>query len=883
MKTRVNAVFERAAEDAERGGATPRSDSPSRRGGRQSYSKSAHHQLVLKELPADVAEALAGFDIDGDGTVNLSELRVGADKAERAVSKHHFYRKLFIILFGIWLAQLGSTFGVVFGVVNYAKESIVSKTSAQMLTKDSTQVVQTAAAMVNVPLSSSLPDAAFMELKTIGISSPTGATMHLSVLGFVRMPGASGGVDQVVLVTHIGRIILTGGELSYIDDSQAALFQQAGFTTIAATRRLLQVRALFGIFNAVSAVTSAGVASPVTVPPPTLPDAFTMFARRLTPCVPFTQPNGAPPPLYSGVYDPSTPLPRTLGVDLCDLLNVNDTQLLHTYNDDGSVAARYVAMTYTMYRLGSTLLRVEYEHPLVPGQILVEVLDASVPSAPVQFSYQVASGDKGIGLVPQSGTSVPALVGPVAYYNATNVTSLELSPQNLMSAPMTYLGNTSLGGEDVRIWALHLFNNSLHAYWYDSVDTQTVRRIAFGDVGALDVVSVTPLDGSADDNAHLFMQPEAGITDMAGDVAAGASAAAAPLPTKISLDPFAPFLDAYKADYAASAGRRRRLLEARAKVEELNRDAAARRSLFAVNMAAATAAAGVGEAFGTVLDVSNFTSAGGRHLSQISALGCAANNKCPIKPSIFPGGGGYANQAGVFAVPACPVGFMVGPVGRPPCMYEISVSVSPTQVFIPLPVAITGTLGVSLCSDLTSYDQAYSNLALSVGLPGVSDTSPFSLFSWNIASVGLAMINEIQELQCTVDGSGNSGNLLYDDEDAALLRGMISRFGTSAARDNCACLRGTPFRSGLGFTVGGPDIPGIVLVTLPLIGQVITASGLAPFLFATKITPSIAWSYYPYFCGLTRNDIGLTITFTSACALRPVRQVRDACLAACRE
>ena len=82
---------------------------------RSSHSGRGTVQLVLKELPDHVAAALSGFDLDGDGTVNLSELHLGADAGLKAVSKHNFYRKLFVILFGLWLAQLGSTFGVVFG------------------------------------------------------------------------------------------------------------------------------------------------------------------------------------------------------------------------------------------------------------------------------------------------------------------------------------------------------------------------------------------------------------------------------------------------------------------------------------------------------------------------------------------------------------------------------------------------------------------------------------------------------------------------------------------------------------------------------------------------------------------------------------------------
>lgn len=104
--------------DPEAHGDTPRQAGRLSSGGGHTMRRSMSHsgrgtvQLVLKELPDHVAAALAGFDLDGDGTVNLSELHLGADAGLKAVSKHNFYRKLFIILFGLWLAQLGSTFGV---------------------------------------------------------------------------------------------------------------------------------------------------------------------------------------------------------------------------------------------------------------------------------------------------------------------------------------------------------------------------------------------------------------------------------------------------------------------------------------------------------------------------------------------------------------------------------------------------------------------------------------------------------------------------------------------------------------------------------------------------------------------------------------------------
>ena len=117
--TRSAAVLAQSDPEAHPSGNTPGRSTPRRSTpGRNTFSRNGPPvQLVLKELPEQVAAALAGFDLDGDGTIDLSELHMGADAGARAVSKHHFYKRLFVILFGIWLAQLGSTFGVVFGCV----------------------------------------------------------------------------------------------------------------------------------------------------------------------------------------------------------------------------------------------------------------------------------------------------------------------------------------------------------------------------------------------------------------------------------------------------------------------------------------------------------------------------------------------------------------------------------------------------------------------------------------------------------------------------------------------------------------------------------------------------------------------------------------------
>ena len=42
-----------------------------------------------------------------------------------------------------------------------------------------------------------------------------------------------------------------------------------------------------------------------------------------------------------------------------------------------------------------------------------------------------------------------------------------------------------------------------------------------------------------------------------------------------------------------------------------------------------------------------------------------------------------------------------------------------------------------------------------VGIPGIPPGSPLELFSWQIASVQLSQNNDVQELQCSIDGSNN--------------------------------------------------------------------------------------------------------------------------------
>ena len=129
--------------------------------------------------------------------------------------------------------------------------------------------------------------------------------------------------------------------------------------------------------------------------------------------------------------------------------------------------------------------------------------------------------------------------GPIYYYNSSHVTEQNLVEQTL-SSPFDYLGTTSYQGSDVRIWALHLLNNTLHAFWYDSVDTQEVQRIDYGDFGMLDVVGLTTVDDTeAASMSYLFTRPITGVTT----IVTGASENP---PYRVGINPYEPFVDDYR-------------------------------------------------------------------------------------------------------------------------------------------------------------------------------------------------------------------------------------------------------------------------------------------------------------------------------------------------
>ena len=70
---------------AERGRGRPRPVAGA--AGRQEPRHDNHHEFILGDLPKDLADALMGFDVDGDGFVTLAELAEGARLLHRTQEK----------------------------------------------------------------------------------------------------------------------------------------------------------------------------------------------------------------------------------------------------------------------------------------------------------------------------------------------------------------------------------------------------------------------------------------------------------------------------------------------------------------------------------------------------------------------------------------------------------------------------------------------------------------------------------------------------------------------------------------------------------------------------------------------------------------------------
>jgi len=508
-----------------------------------------------------------------------------------------------------------------------------------------------------------------------------------------------------------------------------------------------------------------------------------------------------------------------------------------------------------MYRAGSTRLRMEYMHPLAPNQTLVEVLDASDPDAPIQFQYQAEGARRGIGHMSPADARrlfnltidapLAAPVGPFFYYKEVNVTQQDLVSEAL-SSPMTYLGNTTIGGEQVRIWSIHVNNGTLHMYWYDTVEGHFPRRIAIPGFGDLDVLRLgeLPTDEAALD--HLFSPPIPGFTVVHGieggvpvnpSLAGGVAPVA--LPPRIYTGPSRPYEETFASRVPAS--QRRRL------ADESSTDAH-----FEAWMANVTA---------------HYRAE--RKLQLGSNVMCASNNICPARVNLLCGNScgpsDWANNAAI--IPAGPFSAIVGPLNRPPCLYQVAVSV-PVKL-MPIPGAqffeLEGAFQVQLCDRMDGFSVAQGSMTLFFDPLATANLQEpaASLNPFKIRLIGLAV---------GIYSSGGTGFLaptgvafntgvqsLTQDGSHELLKnlqGVDSKLRWDYARDALLCFNQKRGAVQVGVTGYGPDLPLLLVgayLSTYIMGLAPVIGVLSPFLAFMKMTQQVSFFQTPAACGLLQR------------------------------
>ncbi|XRB14379.1 EF-hand domain-containing protein [Pseudoscourfieldia marina] len=203
--------------------------------------------ISLGAFPESLQATLMKFDLDGDGFISQSELAAAAELYVRQKRRASVYLRIGLGLMALLFTALASLAGTTYAMIELTKETHTDMSSGLMTVKGSAEVpVKTAQTNIPSELMSCLPNAFFRELQRFEVTKGL-AHIDLVVLGYARLPSAKSKYGTTVqLVTHIGRIVLDGTEMTFVDDI-GHIFKDAGFELDRHDkRRLLGLLFLFG-------------------------------------------------------------------------------------------------------------------------------------------------------------------------------------------------------------------------------------------------------------------------------------------------------------------------------------------------------------------------------------------------------------------------------------------------------------------------------------------------------------------------------------------------------------------------------------------------------------------------------------------------------------
>jgi len=199
---------------------------------------------------AELADALARYDINGNGFLDKGEFRTALISEIKMRQRVQHMKKIIIGLSVVIVVLVALITGTTFAVVDAAKDTeatggtLTDRASGEALRVGSdgfgvqadgtlrlgnnqadgaARALQVGRTRVPGAVNSSLSNEAYADLVGIGVQAESGEYVELDVQGFARI-----GEEHVVLVTGAGFVTLDGSDI-FFEDNVGELFHRAGF------------------------------------------------------------------------------------------------------------------------------------------------------------------------------------------------------------------------------------------------------------------------------------------------------------------------------------------------------------------------------------------------------------------------------------------------------------------------------------------------------------------------------------------------------------------------------------------------------------------------------------------------------------------------------
>jgi hypothetical protein len=280
-------------------------------------------EMEYRHLPENIQKVFRGWDADGSGRVDASELNAAAQAWDKLQKESTLMKRLLFATVVVIILMFAGMFAMGMITAELAKEfksggssgdpTMVSKdgTTIQVASTDSSvddsgmmksrrtstsgrrlgdgsDAVATTTAKVKKLLHSSLPNSYFEALDEITVHSEKGHTLGLKIFGFARVPALNSRCGNLLkMFTAVdGHLSLDSYDLSFSGHLET-LFKNAGFEVAvggASGRRLKGASNVDGFFNHVKKMKAEGSWKCGSVPLPKMTEYTVQKFTSYRPC-----------------------------------------------------------------------------------------------------------------------------------------------------------------------------------------------------------------------------------------------------------------------------------------------------------------------------------------------------------------------------------------------------------------------------------------------------------------------------------------------------------------------------------------------------------------------------------------------------------------------